>query len=48
MGRDLLALGYSPGPRLGEILNEVRRRQIAGELRDREEALRFVQGAYSP
>jgi poly(A) polymerase len=48
MGRDLLGLGHSPGPRLGEILTEVKRRQIAGELRDREEALRFVQGAYPP
>jgi poly(A) polymerase len=48
MGRDLLAMGHSPGPRLGEILNEVRRRQIAGELKDREEALRFVQEAYHP
>jgi poly(A) polymerase len=48
MGRDLLAMGHSPGPRLGEILAEVRRRQIAGELKDRKEALRFVQGAYPP
>jgi poly(A) polymerase len=48
MGRDLLGLGHAPGPRLGEILTEVRRRQIAGELKDREEALRFVQGAYPP
>ncbi len=48
MGRDLLGLGHSPGPRLGEILTEVRRRQIAGELKDREEALRFVQEAYPP
>ena len=48
MGRDLLGLGHSPGPRLGEILNEVRRRQIAGELKNREEALRFVQKAYPP
>jgi tRNA nucleotidyltransferase/poly(A) polymerase len=48
MGRDLLVLGHSPGPRLGEILTEVRRRQIAGELKDREEAIRFVQEAYPP
>jgi poly(A) polymerase len=48
MGRDLLGLGHSPGPRLGEILTEVRRRQIAGELTDREEALRFVREAYPP
>jgi poly(A) polymerase len=46
MGRDLLRLGYSPGPRVGEILAEVRRRQIAGELTDREGALRFVQETY--
>jgi hypothetical protein len=45
-GRDLLALGYAPGPRMGEILNEVRERQIAGELRNKEEALRFVQEQY--
>ena len=45
-GRDLLALGHAPGPRMGEILNEVRERQIAGELRDTEEALRFVQEQY--
>jgi poly(A) polymerase len=47
-GRDLLALGFSPGPRLGEILNEVKRRQIAGELRDKEEALAFVRREYLP
>ena len=45
-GRDLLALGHAPGPRMGEILNEVRRRQIAGELRTMEEALRFVEEHY--
>lgn len=48
MGRDLLGLGHSPGPRLGEILTEVKRRQIAGELKGREEALRFVQEVYPP
>jgi poly(A) polymerase len=48
MGRDLLGLGHSPGPRLGEILIEVRRRQISGELTDRKEALRFVQEEYPP
>jgi hypothetical protein len=33
---------------MGEILEEVKKRQIAGELKDREEALRFVQEAYPP
>ena len=45
-GRDLLEMGYSPGPRLGEILREVRRRQIEGELKTKEEALRFVAEHY--
>jgi len=45
-GRDLLTLGYCPGPRLGEILKEVKRRQIAGELKNREDALKFVQEEY--
>jgi len=47
-GRDLLALGHAPGPRMGEILNAVRERQIAGDLRNKEEALRFVQEEYLP
>lgn len=45
-GRDLLALGHAPGLRMGEILSEVRQRQIAGELRTMEEALRFVEEHY--
>jgi len=47
-GRDLLALGHAPGPRMGEILDEVKKRQIAGELRNKEEALRFVKKEYAP
>ena len=47
-GRDLLAMGHASGPRLGEILNEVRQRQIAGELRTQEEARRFVEEHYIP
>jgi poly(A) polymerase len=45
-GRDLLALGFSPGPRMGEILAEVKQEQIAGELRNTEEALAFVRDRY--
>jgi len=47
-GRDLLALGHAPGPRMGEILEEVKKRQIAGELRNKEEALQFVKKGYAP
>jgi tRNA nucleotidyltransferase/poly(A) polymerase len=46
-GRDLLARGYAPGPRMGEILDEVEKRQIAGELRNKEEALQFVKEQYA-
>jgi poly(A) polymerase len=46
MGRDLLRLGYSPGPAVGGILAEVKRLQIAGELKDKEDAIRFVQEVY--
>jgi len=47
-GRDLLALGHTPGPRMGEILEEVQKRQIEGELHNKEEALRFVREEYPP
>jgi len=46
-GRDLLALGHSPGPRMGKILDEVKKRQIAGELQNKEEALHFVKKKYA-
>ncbi len=41
-GHDVMALGYSPGPRLGQILDFIRRRQVEGEIKNREEALRIL------
>jgi poly(A) polymerase len=41
-GYDVMALGYSPGPRVGQILNFIRRKQIDGEIKNREEALRVL------
>lgn len=41
-GRDLLPLGLSPGPEMGEILAAVRRAQIAGRVGTVEEALAFA------
>ncbi len=41
-GHDVMALGYSPGPRVGEILNFIRQRQVEGEIKTREEALRIL------
>ncbi|GIV85189.1 MAG: HDIG domain-containing protein [Candidatus Roseilinea sp.] len=38
-GRDVIALGVKPGPRVGEILEAVREAQMIGELVTREDAL---------
>ncbi len=39
LGRHLLQLGMTPGPRVGEILKAVYERQLDGEVRDLEGAL---------
>ncbi len=39
LGRHLLALGMTPGPRVGEILREVYERQLDGGIRSVEEGL---------
>jgi putative nucleotidyltransferase with HDIG domain len=41
-GNDLIALGVSPGRKVGELLERVREAQAAGELDTREEALARV------
>jgi poly(A) polymerase len=41
-GRDLLTLGYSEGPTVGLILGEVREKQIAGDMTEKEEALEYA------
>jgi putative nucleotidyltransferase with HDIG domain len=41
-GHDVMALGYCSGPRVGQILNFIRRKQIDGEIKDRKEALRVL------
>ncbi|MCS6846367.1 MAG: HD domain-containing protein, partial [Anaerolineae bacterium] len=38
-GRDVIALGVKPGPRVGEILEAVREAQMIGEITTRDEAL---------
>lgn len=37
-GHDLLALGMAPGPRLGQVLEAVHEKILAGEIGSREEA----------
>ena len=41
-GHDVMALGYSSGPRVGQILSLIRRRQVEGEIKNRDEALRIL------
>jgi tRNA nucleotidyltransferase (CCA-adding enzyme) len=38
-GRDLLALGMSPGPEVGRILKAVYQLQVDGQLRSSQQAL---------
>src|SRR5439155_1247657 len=45
-GRDLIALGYAPGPRFGEILAALEEAQLEGQVGTREEAERFVAERY--
>ena len=41
-GYDVMALGYSSGPRVGQILDFIRQKQVEGEIQNREEALRVL------
>jgi len=41
-GYDVMAFGYSPGPRVGQILDVIRQKQVEGEIKNREEALRIL------
>lgn len=45
-GRDILALGWKPGPKIGEILEALQTRQLEGSLTNREDALAWVQAEF--
>ena len=45
-GRDVMGLGYEPGPVVGYILHCVREKQIRGEIGDREQALAFLRDTF--
>jgi putative nucleotidyltransferase with HDIG domain len=47
-GTDLIAAGYRPGPRMGEILAWIRDRQLDGDLTDPGEAVRRVRETFPP
>jgi tRNA nucleotidyltransferase (CCA-adding enzyme) len=42
MGRHLLALGLAPGPKIGEVLNEIYERQLDGEIRTTKEGIELA------
>ena len=42
-GHDVMALGYSPGPQVGQILDFIRQKQVEGEIKNREEALKMLE-----
>jgi len=46
-GHDVMALGYPPGPRVGRILSYIRNRQVEGEIKTREEALRVLKEEFA-
>jgi poly(A) polymerase len=41
-GKDLIELGMKPGPEMGKLLNEIREKQLADELKNRREAKSWV------
>lgn len=45
-GDDLIAAGYTPGPRFKEILSAVEDAQLEGQLQTRDHAMAFVQGQF--
>lgn len=45
-GRDLLALGFEPGPRFSQILEAVTEAQLEGTLRSRDQAIAWVRERY--
>jgi len=46
-GRDLLQLGWKPGPPIGKILEAVQTRQLEGTLTSRDEALNWISTEFS-
>jgi poly(A) polymerase len=45
-GKDLIAMGFTPGPIFHEILREIEEAQLGGELSTREEAMEWVGKTY--
>jgi poly(A) polymerase len=41
-GHDVMAMGYASGPKVGQILNFIREKQVEGEIKTREEAMKVL------
>jgi tRNA nucleotidyltransferase/poly(A) polymerase len=46
-GRDVIRMGYAPGPVVGHILRCVREKQIRGEIGNRKQALTFLRETFA-
>ena len=46
-GRDLIEMGYRPGPQFKEILSAVEDAQLEGQITSREDAVRFVEERFA-
>ncbi len=44
-GNDLITLGFEEGPIIGKILNDIREKQINGEMTFKEQALGYAKSA---
>ena len=47
-GADLIASGYAPGPRMGEMLRWIQDEQLEGRVTTRDEAVRRVRERFPP
>jgi tRNA nucleotidyltransferase/poly(A) polymerase len=45
-GKDLIALGWKPGPRFAEVLSSIQTRQLEGSLKTREEGFHWLRDHY--
>ena len=45
-GRDLIEMGFEPGPNMGEILRGLEEAQLEGVVTDREQALRWIHATF--
>jgi putative nucleotidyltransferase with HDIG domain len=46
-GHDLMSLNYLPGPLMGQLLKFIRDKQVEGEIKTREDALRMIMERYN-